>query len=517
MSVSLQRAGGCCVRVRRFVVLIAGVAALAWPTSAPATPPTPALDWRACPATSPDEEEFLRPYRCSTIEVPLSYRDPDGQSLELALGLLPAADPARKLGTLFWNPGGPGGPGQIPPPFSDALHQRFDIVGFDPRGVGASTPLRCFASNEQAIRLLGWDFPITLAQEQRVIDLTRRASQLCARNGGPLLEHMSTGNVARDLDVLRQAVGDERLNYLGFSYGTHLGAVYANLFPDRVRAVTLDAVLDPIEWTTGYPPAGAAAPFSYRIGSHLGALQALGTFLAACASDARCAFREPGADLKAKYDRLLARLKRRPVEIQAPDGTPFTVTYQAAVYITQGLLSDPAASTDLGEFLQAVWVATEGRAPAMRGRANVRDAMRESARVPRWQVPDDEPYFGFDGPGGVLHGFRQSVEPVRWPRFARRADRDGYPFGSPWIYVSLPCATWPASDPDRYAGPWNRPTANPLLLIGNQLGDPATPYDDAERTATRVLANVRLLTLDSFGTPRSSRAAASCRPSSAID
>jgi pimeloyl-ACP methyl ester carboxylesterase len=500
MFVSPQRASGCCARVWRFVLLVTSLVALAWPGSALAAPAVPQLEWRGCPASSPEEEEFLRPYRCTTVEVPLSYRDPAGQSVELALGLLPAGDPARKVGTLFWNPGGPGGSGRIPPPFSAALHERFDIVGFDPRGVAASTPLQCFTSNEQAFRLLGWDFPITLAQEQRVIDLTRRATQLCARNGGPLLEHMGTGNVARDLDVLRQAVGDEQLTYLGFSYGTHLGAVYANLFPDRVRALTLDAVLDPIEWTTGYAPADGAAPFSYRIGSFTGAQQALFTFLAACASDVRCAFREAGTDLRAKYDRLLARVRRRPVEIVAPDGTPFTVTYQAVVYITLGSLFDPAASRDLADILQAVYVATEQRTPAVRARAKVRDAMLEMPRPPRWQVPEDEPYAGFEwGPAVFCTDASNPSNPFVWPRYARRADREGYPFGPAWVYASLPCASWPASDPDRYAGPWNRPTANPLLLIGNRLGDPATPYDDAQRTATQVLANARLLTLDSFG------------------
>jgi pimeloyl-ACP methyl ester carboxylesterase len=500
MFVSLQRAGRPCLRVRRLVALATGVTVLAWPGPALGAAAVPQLEWRTCPASSPEEEEFLRPYRCSTLEVPLSYRNPAGQSLELAVGLLPARDQARKLGTLFWNPGGPGGPGRIPPSFSPALHERFDIVGFDPRGVGASTPLQCFASNEQAIRLLGWDFPITLAEEQRVIDLTQRATQLCARNGGPLLEHMGTGNVARDLDLLRQAVGDERLSYIGFSYGTHLGAVYANLFPERVRALVLDSVLDPVEWTTGYPPAGAAAPFSYRIGSHVGARQALTTFLAACAGDARCAFREAGTDLMAKYERLLARVRRRPVDIVAPDGTPITVTYQVAVYITLGLLYDPAAARDLADILQAVYTATEQRTPPPSARAKVRDAILELPRRPRWQVPEDEPYFGFEwGPAVFCTDASNPSNPFEWPRYARRADREGYPFGSPWVYASLPCATWPASDPDRYAGPWNRRTANPVLLIGNRLGDPATPYDDAQRTATQILTNARLLTLDSYG------------------
>jgi pimeloyl-ACP methyl ester carboxylesterase len=510
MSLSHRRSCRSGAVRRRIALLATTLVALACPGAAvaqgiPGTngAPVPPLDWGSCPASSPEEEEFLLPYRCTTVEVPLSYRDPDGQSVELALGLLPAGDPAHKLGTLFWNPGGPGGSGRIPPRFSDALHARFDIVGFDPRGVAASTPLECFSSNEQAIRLLGWEFPITLAQEQRVIRLSRRAAALCDRNAGPLLEHMTTANVARDLDLLRQAVGDDRLTYIGFSYGTHLGEVYANLFGDRVGAMTLDAVLDPVEWTTGTNP---AQPFSYRLGSHRGTDQAFSTFLAACAADSRCAFREPGVDLRRKYNRLLARIRREPVVIVDPEGNPFTVNYQALVYFTLGSLYDPAASTDLANGLQELYDATEqrvgrpGRAQA-RVPARVHAAVLRAQRPPGWQsVPADEPYFGLEwGPAVYCTDSTNPSNPYEWPRYARRADHQAYPFGSPWVYLSLPCAVWPASDPDRYTGPWNRPTANPLLLVGNRLGDPATPYEGASRTANTLLANARLLTVDTFG------------------
>jgi len=356
-------------------------------------------------------------------------------------------------------------------------------------------------SGAQAIGLLVWEFPITLAQERRGIELTRRASELCARNGGPLLEHMATANVARDLDLLRQAVGDQQLSYLGFSYGTHLGEVYANLFPEQVRALTLDAVIDPIEWTTGYGPADAFAPVSYRVGHFIGTERALSTFLAACAADARCAFREPGVDLRAKYNRLLARVRRRPVDVVI-DGEPLTVTYQLVADGTRGLLYDPANSPFLADALQIIYDATERRAAVpQRARARARQSLLAGRRMPRLAaVPEDEPYFGLEAtPAVMCSDTNNPPNPFVWPRYARRADRQAYPFGSPWVYWSLPCATWPASDRDRYTGPWNRPTAHPLLLIGNSLGDPATPYEDAQRTAEHVLADARLLTLNSFG------------------
>jgi pimeloyl-ACP methyl ester carboxylesterase len=460
--------------------------------------PVPKLRWGPCPASSPEEAEFLKDYQCTTVRVPLSYRDPRGRTIELALGRLPAANPRRRIGSLFWNPGGPGGSGRIPPAFSDALHERFDIVGFDPRGIAASTQLRCFASNEEAFALLGWEFPITREQEREVIDLSRQATRRCAQNGGPIISHMATGNVARDLDLLRRAVGDRQLTYLGFSYGTHIGTVYANLFPDKVRALTLDAVIDPIEWTTGRTPAERNIPVEFRAGSFYGSFDALVTFLSACAGDARCAFREPGRNLLAKYDTLLRRLREEPLETTDPDGNPITITYQAAVGMTLGALYDPAASTELGIGLQEVYLATEAR---LRGAAHRLEhrLLPQVVRPAHGLRQQEEPYFGIEATAAVECTDSDNLRnPFVWPFWARLADREAPYFGSLWVYFALPCATWPARDRDRYIGPWDRRTANPVLLIGNSLGDPATPYEDAVSTA-REMANARLLTLNSFG------------------
>lgn len=493
-----------------WAALLVAVVLVVFPRSALAEPvvvdgvagtngaPVPTLGWGPCSAATPEEAEFLKDYQCATAEVPLSYREPQGQSVTLALARLPATDPKHRLGTLFWNPGGPGGSGRIPPVFSQELHERFDIVGFDPRGVASSTPLQCFASNQEALALFGWPFPITLAQEREVIDATRAGTGRCAEHGGPILEHMATGNVARDLDLLRQAVGDQQLTYLGFSYGTHLGEVYANLFPDRVRALALDAVVDPVEWTTGQTPREASVPLFLRLGSHKGSYAALRAFLRACETDARCAFRERGRDLLAKYDTLLRRLRRQPVDIVLADGQPVTVTYQVAVGSTLLSLYDPSDSTDLAASLQEVYVATEHRRQPVAGRVAL-DGLRVFARPGVGsQTTTDEPYLGIEQRSGVLCTDSDSASnPWLWPRFARAADRAAPYFGSLWSYISLPCVTWPARDVDRYTGPWNRPTAHPLLLIGNRQGDPATPYDNAVSTA-HELASARLLTLDSF-------------------
>ena len=487
-------------RPRLVIVATCALGLLAGPAAADATnpvdatngAPVPALEWGPCPAATPEEEEALAGYECSVAEVPLSYREPHGQTIELALGRLPALDQEHKIGSLFWNPGGPGGSGRIPFPFSQALHERFDLVGFDPRGIAASTPLQCFRSNEQALRLFGAEFPITLAQERQFIRRNLRGTQLCARNGGPILEHMSTSNVARDLDLLRQALGDRKLTYLGYSYGTAIGEYYANLFPRKVRALTLDGVIDPVEWSSS----SRVSPVEYRLGSFHGTRQALETFLAECAADERCAFREPGVDLLRKYKRLLARVRRAPVELVLGE-EPLVVNYQTAVGITLGLLYEASASPLLATLLQATWEATES--PAQRVAPQPAELGAGYRPLRALAGRQEEPYFGLEWlPAVECTDSVNPDNPWQWPRFARLANRQAYPFGAPWVFFSQPCASWPAADPDRYAGPFDRHTANPILLIGNSLGDPATPYEDAQQTEG-ILADARLLTLASFG------------------
>ena len=169
--------------------------------------------------------------------MPLDYRHPGGGKIDLAVIRRRATDPAHRLGSLFFNPGGPGGPGTVVLPFAyrlfpAAVRARFDIVSFDPRGVGASTAARCFPSAAAETRLLAQvpnGFPVGAAEETDWHAGFAGMDAICAKRNDPVLSHMSTADVARDLDLLRQAVGDRALNYLGVSYGTLLGATYANL------------------------------------------------------------------------------------------------------------------------------------------------------------------------------------------------------------------------------------------------------------------------------------------------
>ena len=211
----------------------------------------PAVAWAPCPA-DPQAPEGAPALECATYEVPLDYAHPDGPTATLALTRRPAADPDQRIGSLFLNPGGPGGSGTGLPASAtyDALAQRFDLVGFDPRGVGASTPTIECADDDDLPGLFdaATTAPDPVEGPRGALEEGRRFARSCQQASGDLLPLVGTEYVARDLDLLRAAVGDEKLSYLGFSYGTYLGTVYADLFPDRVRAVTLDGAVDPNEY-----------------------------------------------------------------------------------------------------------------------------------------------------------------------------------------------------------------------------------------------------------------------------
>lgn len=191
-------------------------------------------------------------FMCAAVAAPLDYRNPSGAKIKLAVVKHRATGPRRR-GVIFVNPGGPGLPGTEAIPaelslFPQELLRDYDIMSWDPRGVGASTAVQCFANQAAENAFLGQyasSFPDGPDQQRAYITKWREFGKICAARGGALLKHLSTADTARDLNLLRQALGQARLDYLGMSYGTLLGATYANLFPHRVGRVVLDGNLAP--------------------------------------------------------------------------------------------------------------------------------------------------------------------------------------------------------------------------------------------------------------------------------
>jgi pimeloyl-ACP methyl ester carboxylesterase len=436
---------------------------------------TPSIVWVDCG----------RGFQCGTLDVPTDYAHPAGGTTRLGVIRLPASDPARRIGSLFVNPGGPGGSGvdfvraAARSVYSPQVRARFDIVGFDPRGIGSSQALFCFAA--AADREQFWDgvqfVPVTLDQQRRLIARMAEFTRLCGQREGNRLRSVSTVDVARDLDRMRQAVGDRALTYVGYSYGSYLGEVYANLFPDRVRALVLDGVLDPETWANQSVRMLHDAAF--------GGEESLNAFAGTCAAaGAGCAFAsgDTGPQIRRRLDAVLARIKHAPLPAPTAD-PPGELDYDLG---NQAFL--------ISMYDSSFWpVFAAGLAQAETGDGSILlDFIRLFTAPPGVNDNSIDTFSAvFCTDGTFPH------HDALWPALLRLSELRAPAFSSYWLYSGLACATWPASAPDRYAGPWDRRTSAPVLLV-NTVADPATAYAGAVRAQQR-LRDARLVTLDGFG------------------
>jgi pimeloyl-ACP methyl ester carboxylesterase len=440
-------------------------------TSATAAPVSvPSLDWQDCGGG----------FECATAVVPRDHDRPRGATFALPLIRKPASDRAHRIGSLFLNPGGPGGSGvelvrTAPPPVFD-LFSRFDVVGFDPRGIGGSVPaVDCGPSIEDNAGVNKHFVPPHEIDVKAELRTARADVSRCIANNPGVLEYVGTANVARDLDLLRRAVGDARLTYIGVSYGGVIGATYASLFPGRARALLLDSPVDPDQWTN--------RPFEHRMLQNAGFEDSLDRFFMACAAQPDvCGLGEGNPE--DAFDALVARMNATP--LPAPDATH----------------PDPVRGDDLlgvaGDAMYSIhiWPAlAAGLAGAADGDASVlRDLIDAFAgRRPDGTYPPTGRYFAV-----TAQDFRLERDVAA---YLADAVRQYGMFPHTWAYAfgqNFRYAVYPLKQNDVFRGPFTNPaSAAPILVIGG-THDPATPYDMARRLV-RQLGNARLLTYESDG------------------
>ncbi|MGV9308060.1 alpha/beta hydrolase [Nonomuraea sp. NPDC003727] len=420
------------------------------------------ISWKAC------EDGF----ECGRIRVPLDYADPGGDTITVAVNRRRAADQHRRIGSLLLNPGGPGASGlafaqESGSVLTDRLRARFDVVGFDPRGVGASAAISCPAQTAGTMATPVVRNP-RIAAEPTASDYVTAFKEFAARcraGSGRLLGHVSTVEVARDMDILRGVLGDTRLHYLGYSYGTLLGAVYADLFPSRTGRLVLDSAVDPRAWPSG-------APLTQAMGHEL----ALDSFVTDCAGRADCPFGTEPKAAKRNLVALLDRLDRTPLPgagADRLDRRTAVAIIGMALYSKKSWPAMRAAFADAmgGDGTALLDLGGSGEA----GENNLVEASTAN--------------FCLDGPPGLAT--TAQVEAVL-PAIRKVAPI----FGEQKAWSGLQCAYWPVKAVGKPHAIAARGAA-PILVVG-VIKDPATPYRWARGLAGQLSSGV-LLTYDGDG------------------
>lgn len=406
--------------------------------------------------------------QCGTLTVPMDTTAPSGApgpTVTLALDRVPAT--GARIGSLIFNPGGPGVsavdalPGVVSE-LSAGVRQHFDVIGYDPPGVGHSTAVDCLGPVALAAYLHQDPAPPGAAGFAQVVTSARSFAAACQAAVGPLLAHVSTLDAARDLDRVRAAVGDPTLNYLGFSYGTLLGATYASLYPTRVRAMVLDGALDPTQPTLSELDVQAAAvDDQFKV------------FAAACRADSSCPW-HPGADPTAAFLALLARARTNP----APAGNGRVAGPAELIYGAAQALYSTQLWPDLEQAL----------AQLAAGRGNdivaLFDSYMERSSTGAYStVTEAETAVNCaDRAPPALGAIQTNADAIQ-----SRAPI----FGPTNVDGEVVCALWP--DPGTTGPhPLAAPGSAPIVVVGS-TGDPITPYEWAVRLAAQ-LGNARLLT-----------------------
>jgi pimeloyl-ACP methyl ester carboxylesterase len=468
------------------------------PSPAPTAPPTPTLaaDVPAGLERFYTQQVSWQPCRdgleCATVQVPLDYAQPDGASIDLALLRVPARDPQARTGSLVVNPGGPGvsaldyaaAADQV---VSPAVRDAFDVVGMDPRGVGSSTPLECVDDAALDASLALDATPDTDQEVQAFLDGVAELAAGCEAGSADLLPHVGTTDVARDLDVVRALLGDERLSYLGKSYGTSIGAEYARQFPQRVGRLVLDGAVDP-----------TLSDAEVLLGQAEGFDLALSRFAEDCVQRG-CRLGDTPDEVVQVVTDVLATTDDAPL----PTGTDRPLTQTLATYgVIYPLYLPPG---DGYRALESALLAAEAGDGSVLLRIADLYLLREpdgTFRTNQWDA--FTPISCLDRPGSATVADVQAA----LPQFEAASPV----FGAGQAWGLLSCSNWPAAS-DGLPAPVRAPGAPPILVVGT-TGDPATPYAWAQGLAEQLDSGV-LLTYD--GTPHTAYRKGSACVDGAVD
>ncbi|MEU6353716.1 alpha/beta hydrolase [Streptomyces sp. NPDC047072] len=424
------------------------------------------LSWKDCPAPDQAEGGGDAPsplpggaeWQCATLKAPLDWNKPEGDTIGLALIRAKASgSEKRRIGSLVFNFGGPGGSGVTTLPAFGTdyapLRTRYDLVSFDPRGVGRSAPVECLNDPQLDAYFQQDATPDTAAERAALVSHTKEFNTACEENSRKVLPHVRTTDAARDMDLMRQVLGDRKLYYFGISYGTELGGVYAHLFPKNVGRAVFDAVVDPTQDSE-----------QGSLGQAEGFQLALDNFAADCTSRTEdCPLGDTAQDVESRIAKLLADLDRKPV----PGSGQRLLTQTAA---TNGI-AQALYSKDFWEYLtDGLERAYDGDgsvlmllSDAMNGRSQNGEYSNLTAANVSINCADEKPRYT-----------TAQVE-QRLPEFRAASPL----FGDYLAWGMLSCTGWAvagaADHPDVSA-----PGSAPILVVGN-TGDPATPYEGARK------------------------------------
>ncbi|WP_432931797.1 alpha/beta hydrolase [Microbispora sp. CA-135349] len=423
----------------------------------------PSLSWKACGETASSSG-----FECATLQVPLDYAKPESRKIGIALVRLPATDKNRRIGSLVFNFGGPGGSGvttliNAAHAFS-TLNTRYDLVSFDPRGVERSSGIRCL-SGPQMDQYMSREPSENAGAETKLIT---EFAQGCERKAGWILPYVGTVNAARDMEALRSALGDPRLNFFGFSYGTHLGAVYATQYPKKVGRMVLDSAVDP-----------SVTMLDMAKTQALGFQKAYEDYLADCTKTrTSCPLGADTAAANATVLRLLDTLARTPGKVGSR-----TVTEDVArAAITQALYS------------KLTWpLLTEALDEARKGKF---DGLLALADQYAGRQPDGTySTLQFSLPSVLCVDSTDRPSVAQAEELARRLKKRS-PIFAPTAISAGSCSVWPVRGDDA-ARHVDATGSDPILVVG-VTNDPATPYQWAPRLAKQLRTGV-LLTLNGEG------------------